>query len=153
MTAVVLIGRTSSSFAAEIGTMKINQEVDALITMGINPIKFLAITRVIATTLMTPLLSVFLILFGLIGCGIVMRTLGYNLDIFLHQLVDTFEECFVTENGKTFYRGVGSNRETFDSYQDVLNTMEKDGYFPGVYHQTYYGDISPYNPEEWDHLQ
>jgi len=86
MTAVLLIGRTSSSFAAEIGTMKINQEVDALITMGLSPIKFLTITRVIATTLMTPLLSMFLILFGLIGCFIVMHVLGFNFHVYLNQL-------------------------------------------------------------------
>jgi len=86
MTAVLLISRTSSSFAAEIGTMKINQEVDALITMGINPIRFLTVPRVIATTLMTPFLNIFLILAGLLGCGIVMYTLGYNPIIFLIQL-------------------------------------------------------------------
>jgi phospholipid/cholesterol/gamma-HCH transport system permease protein len=86
MTAVLLIGRTSSAFAAEIGTMKINQEVDALITMGLSPIRFLTVTRVIATTLMTPLLSMFLILFGLIGCFIVMRILGFNFHIYLNQL-------------------------------------------------------------------
>lgn len=86
MTAVLLIGRTSSSFAAEIGTMKINQEIDALITMGLSPIKFLTVTRVIATTIMTPLLSMFLILFGLIGCFIVMRVLGFNFHIYISQL-------------------------------------------------------------------
>ncbi|MGD9152119.1 MAG: MlaE family lipid ABC transporter permease subunit [Gammaproteobacteria bacterium] len=86
MTAVLLISRTSSSFAAEIGTMKINQEIDALITMGLSPIQFLTVTRVIATTLMTPLLSVFLILFGLIGCFIVIHFLGFNFHIFLSQL-------------------------------------------------------------------
>lgn len=91
MTAVLLIGRTSSSFAAEIGTMKINQEVDALITMGLSPIKFLTVTRVIATTLMTPLLSMFLILFGLIGCFIVMHILGFNLHIYLNQLEEAVQ--------------------------------------------------------------
>ncbi|MGD9108125.1 MAG: MlaE family lipid ABC transporter permease subunit [Gammaproteobacteria bacterium] len=86
MTAVLLISRTSSSFAAEIGTMKINQEIDALVTMGLSPIRFLTVTRVIATTLMTPLLSAFLILFGLIGCFIVIHFLGFNFNIFLSQL-------------------------------------------------------------------
>ena len=88
MTAVILAGRTASSFAAEIGTMQINQEIDALKTMGLNPIQFLTIPRVIATTLMTPILSVFLILCGLLGCAIVMRTLGYPLDAFLNQLYE-----------------------------------------------------------------
>jgi phospholipid/cholesterol/gamma-HCH transport system permease protein len=106
MTSVLVIGRTSSSFAAEIGTMKINQEIDALITMGLNPIRFLAITRVIATTLMTPLLNMFMILFGLIGCGIVMLTLGYNLSIFLHQLNSAiFMRDFIGGLVKTFAFG------------------------------------------------
>lgn len=86
MTAVLLAGRTASSFAAEIGTMKINQEIDALTTMGLNPVKFLTIPRVIATMIMTPILNVFLILSGLVGCAVVMKTLGYPLDAFLTQL-------------------------------------------------------------------
>lgn len=86
MTAILLAGRTASAFSAEIGTMKINQEVDALSTMGLNPIRFLAIPRIIATTIMTPLLNVFLILFGLLGCWIVMHALGFSLSIYLQEL-------------------------------------------------------------------
>lgn len=89
MTSVLLAGRTASSFAAEIGTMKINQEIDALTTMGLNPIKFLVIPRVLATVVMTPIASVFLITFGLIGCFIVMFHLGYPLDACLNQLYST----------------------------------------------------------------
>lgn len=86
ITAVILAGRTASSFAAEMGTMKINQEIDALTTMGIDPVKFLILPRIIATTLMTPLLNIFLIFFGLVGCGIVMHILGFSHELFLQQL-------------------------------------------------------------------
>lgn len=86
MIAVLLSGRTASSFAAEIGTMKINQEIDALSTMGINPIRFLVIPRILATMMVTPILEAFFILFGLIGCFVVMSTLGFTLDAFTHQL-------------------------------------------------------------------
>lgn len=86
LTAVLLSGRTASSFAAEIGTMVIDQEVDALNTMGLNPIRFLVVPRILATMLVTVLLETFLIVFGLIGCFAVMRTLGYTMDAFLHQL-------------------------------------------------------------------
>ena len=95
MTAVLLAGRTASSFAAEIGTMKINQEVDALTTMGLNPIKFLTLPRVIATILMTPVLNVFLVFSGLIGCALVIKTLGYPLSSFftkLHSAID-LKDC------------------------------------------------------------
>ncbi|MCK4869929.1 MAG: MlaE family lipid ABC transporter permease subunit [Gammaproteobacteria bacterium] len=86
MTAVILAGRTASAFAAEIGTMKIDQELDALTTMGLEPVRFLTIPRIMATTLMTPLLNIFLIFFGLVGASLVTRSLGYNFPIFMHQL-------------------------------------------------------------------
>ena len=86
ITAILLAGRTASSFAAEMGTMKINQEIDALTTMGIDPIKFLILPRIIAATLMTPLLNIFFIFFGMVGCGIVMHVLGYSFDLYIQQL-------------------------------------------------------------------
>lgn len=91
LTAVLLSGRTASAFAAEIGTMKINQEIDALSTMGLNPIRFLVIPRVLVTMLVTPILEVFFIIFGLLGCLVVMITLGYTVDAFTHQLYDSID--------------------------------------------------------------
>ncbi|MET0207439.1 MAG: ABC transporter permease, partial [Burkholderiaceae bacterium] len=66
MTAILLAGRTGAAFAAEIGTMRVNQEIDALTTMGLDPVKFLVTTRVIAAVLMTPLLTIFADLVGLL---------------------------------------------------------------------------------------
>jgi phospholipid/cholesterol/gamma-HCH transport system permease protein len=86
LTAVLLAGRTASSFAAETGTMKINEELNALTTMGLNPVRFLIVPRILATMIITPLLEVFLIIFGLLGCYLVMTTLGYTFDAFRHQL-------------------------------------------------------------------
>jgi phospholipid/cholesterol/gamma-HCH transport system permease protein len=86
LTTVLLAGRTASSFAAEIGTMKINQEIDALKTMGLIPIRFLVVPRILATMLITPMLEVFFIIFGLLGSLIVMLTLGYTTNAFVHQL-------------------------------------------------------------------
>jgi phospholipid/cholesterol/gamma-HCH transport system permease protein len=86
LTAVLLAGRTASAFAAEIGTMKINQEVDALKTMGLDPIKFLVVPRMLATMIVTPILEAFFIIFGLLGSFMVMLTLGYTTDAFIHQL-------------------------------------------------------------------
>ena len=87
MTGVILAGRTASSFAAAIGTMKINQEVDALTTMGIKPMHYLVLPRVIAGIIMTPLLTIYLILFGLLGCFLVMYTQGVSFQIFISQLI------------------------------------------------------------------
>jgi phospholipid/cholesterol/gamma-HCH transport system permease protein len=55
MTAILLAGRSGAAFAAEIGTMRVNQEVDALTTMGLSPVRFLVTPRIIAAVLMTPL--------------------------------------------------------------------------------------------------
>jgi phospholipid/cholesterol/gamma-HCH transport system permease protein len=86
MTAMLLAGRTASSFAAELGTMKINQEIDALSTMGLNPVKLLVVPRILATLLVTPFLTIFLIFSGLLGSAIVMYSLGYPFTAFTEQL-------------------------------------------------------------------
>ncbi len=91
MTAIILAGRTASSFAAEIGTMKINQEIDALTTMGIKPMHYLILPRVIAGILITPVLTLYLIFFGFIGCFVVMATQKYSLLVFLSQLIEALK--------------------------------------------------------------
>ena len=86
LTAVLLAGRTASAFAAEIGAMKINREIDALTTMGLNPVKFLVVPRILAAMIVTPILEVFFIIFGLLGSLVVMNTMGYTVDSFVSQL-------------------------------------------------------------------
>lgn len=73
MTAILLAGRSGAAFAAEIGTMKVNDEVNALATMGLDPVRFLVVPRVLAAVAMTPLLSIFAVLIGLIGGAMVMQ--------------------------------------------------------------------------------
>lgn len=79
ITAIIVAGRTGSAFAAEIGTMKINNELDALDVMNLDPAIFLVLPRVAATLLMTPLLAVVTNIAGLVGSGLVIMTLGYPL--------------------------------------------------------------------------
>jgi phospholipid/cholesterol/gamma-HCH transport system permease protein len=78
ITAVIVASRTGSAFAAEIGTMTVNEEVDALVTMGLDPVKFLVIPRTLATTCVMPLLSMFNCIAGLVGAGILMISLGFT---------------------------------------------------------------------------
>src|SRR5262245_44309916 len=59
MTAILLAGRSGSAFAAELGTLKVNEEINALITMGLDPVRFLVVTRVAAAGLITPVLTLF----------------------------------------------------------------------------------------------
>ena len=67
MTGIVMAGRTGASFAAVLGTMTVNEEVDALRTMGLRPVEFLVLPRVLATVLMMPALVAYADLMGLLG--------------------------------------------------------------------------------------
>lgn len=67
MTAVVLAGRTGAAFAATLGNMKANEEIDALETLGISPVQFLVLPRLLALGIMTPLLALYSNALGMIG--------------------------------------------------------------------------------------
>ncbi len=67
MTAIIMSGRTGAAFAAKLGTMKVTQETDALTTMGISPLEFLVLPRVLALIIMMPLLCLFADLIGILG--------------------------------------------------------------------------------------
>jgi len=67
MVGVVLAGRTGAAYAAEIGSMKANEEIDALTILGISPIRFLVLPRVIALALMMPLLALYANCLGILG--------------------------------------------------------------------------------------
>ncbi len=86
MTAIVLAGRTGSAFAAELGTMKVREEIDALKTMGLEPVRFLVVPRVLAALVMTPLMTVFADLVGVMGGSVVLLSLGFPLITFFRQL-------------------------------------------------------------------
>jgi len=87
MTAVVLAGRSGSAFAAEIGTMKVNEEINALVTMGIEPMRFLVVPRVLAGFLVTPVLTVYANFLGVAGGFLVMMALGFPFMALWNQLV------------------------------------------------------------------
>jgi phospholipid/cholesterol/gamma-HCH transport system permease protein len=76
-TAIILAGRSGSAFAAEIGTMKVNEELNALTTMGLDPLRFLVIQRVFAGTLLMPLLTAYSMLAGVFGGVLVMQAMGF----------------------------------------------------------------------------
>jgi phospholipid/cholesterol/gamma-HCH transport system permease protein len=83
MTAILVAGRSGSAFAAEIGTMKVNEEVDALVTMGFDPIRFLALPKVLAAMVVVPLLTLYADLFGIIG-GLVVGVVGLDLTVYAY---------------------------------------------------------------------
>jgi len=79
MAAVIMAGRTGAAFAAQLGTMQVNEEIDALTTLGISPIEFLVLPRMLALAVMMPLLCLYADLLGLFGgmaVGVGMLDLG-----------------------------------------------------------------------------
>jgi phospholipid/cholesterol/gamma-HCH transport system permease protein len=86
LAAILLAGRSGSAFAAEIGTMKVNEELNALETFGLDPIRFLVIQRITAGVLLTPLLTFYGTFMGVLGGVLVMLGLGFPLTLIFHQL-------------------------------------------------------------------
>lgn len=76
ITGIVLAGRTGAAFAARIGTMQVNEEIDALRTFGIPPMEFLVLPRMVALILMTPLLTLYADLLGILGGAFVGTVVG-----------------------------------------------------------------------------
>ncbi len=71
MTAVIMAGRTGAAFAAQLGTMTVNEEIDALRTLGISPIEYLVLPRMLALAVMMPLLCLYADLMGILGGAVV----------------------------------------------------------------------------------
>ncbi|MDP9196185.1 MAG: ABC transporter permease [Pseudomonadota bacterium] len=87
LTAIIVAGRSGSAFTAQIGTMKVNQEVDALQTMGLDPVETLVAPRILALVLVLPLLTFYGDLAGLAGGALMSwAALGINFSAFLAQL-------------------------------------------------------------------
>jgi phospholipid/cholesterol/gamma-HCH transport system permease protein len=94
MTAVIMAGRTGAAFAAQLGTMKVRQEIEALETMGISPIEFLVVPRVVALIVMMPLLCLYSDFIGVFGGA----TIGVGM---LHLSFTTY----LQESTKAIYPG------------------------------------------------
>ena len=88
MTGIILCGRTGAAFAAQLGTMKVNQEIEAFQTFGISPVEFLVLPRMLALILMMPLLCIFADLIAIAG-GFLVSTLMLDVApvVYLHRTV------------------------------------------------------------------
>jgi phospholipid/cholesterol/gamma-HCH transport system permease protein len=103
MTAIVMAGRTGAAFAAQLGTMNTNQEIDALSTMGISPMEFLVLPRMLALILMMPLLTIYADLLGILGGAVVgLGMLGLGP-------VEYFEQTRGAVNLIDFFVGVSKS--------------------------------------------
>jgi phospholipid/cholesterol/gamma-HCH transport system permease protein len=109
MTAILVAGRSGSAFAAEIGTMVVNEEVDALHTMGFDPIRFLAVPKVLATIIVVPVLTIYADLFGIFG-GLLIGVTSLDLTA----------KTYITQSIKTIH------------VFDVVTSLIKAAVFAGL---------------------
>jgi len=95
ITALMVAGRAGAAIAAEIGTMRVTEQIDALQTLATNPIKYLAVPRLIAATLMLPLLTIFADIIGLLG-GYLVSTgmMGMAPQMYIHA---TWDSLYLTD--------------------------------------------------------
>lgn len=94
MTGIIMSGRTGAAFAAEIGSMKANQEIDALKTLGFSPMDFLVLPRMLALVLMLPLLTAYGNVMGMVGGALVAP----SFDVSITQYVDRIIEAVTLPN-------------------------------------------------------
>lgn len=88
MTAIIVAGRTGAAFAAELGTMRVTQEIDAITTLGLSPVEFLVLPRVLAVTLVMPFLCVYADVIGVLGGAVVgVGVLQIPLPLYFDQTI------------------------------------------------------------------
>jgi phospholipid/cholesterol/gamma-HCH transport system permease protein len=100
LTAIIVAGRSGSAFTAQIGTMKVNEEVDALRTIGLDPMEVLVLPRILALVLVLPLLTFYADIMGLMG-GALMAAL--TLDITVVQFIERLRVAVTVD---TFFVGL-----------------------------------------------
>ena len=92
MTGILMAGRTGAAFAARLGTMQVNEEIDALRTLGFSPMEFLVLPRVLALVLMMPLLTIYADLLGILGGAAVgIGMLDLSPAQYYHQTVNAID--------------------------------------------------------------
>jgi len=103
VTAIIVAGRSGSAYTAQIGTMKINEEIDALRTIGVSPQELLVLPKILALVIALPLLSVFADIAGILGGMLMARSLlDVSFDVFLDRLDDAIRlSSFLTGILKT----------------------------------------------------
>lgn len=88
LTAILLAGRSGSAIAAELGTMSVNEELDALRTMGIRVSRFLVLPRMVAITVIAPALALMAIAFGVVGGALLAEHSGLSASVFWHRVTE-----------------------------------------------------------------
>jgi len=92
LTGLMVSGRVGASMAAELGTMRVTEQIDALITLATNPVKYLIVPRFIAATIVLPILTVLADIIGIAGGYLVsVELLGANPTVYMKKTIDFLE--------------------------------------------------------------
>lgn len=116
LTAILLAGRTASAYTAQIGSMKVNQEIDAMRVQGLNPIELLVIPRLLALLIMIPILTFIAMIFGILGGATVAL---FSLDISTTQFLYILQEI----PAKHFWVGM-SKAPVFAAVIAIIGCLE-----------------------------
>ncbi len=104
MTGVIMAGRTGAAFAANLGTMQVNEEIDALQTLGVSPMDYLVLPRILALVLMMPLLCIYADLMGIVG-GMIVGVSVFDISA-IQYLTQTRNALTVTHFGVGVFKSV-----------------------------------------------
>jgi phospholipid/cholesterol/gamma-HCH transport system permease protein len=129
LSAIIIAGRSGSAFTAQIGTMQVNQEIDALHTLGLEPVEVLVLPRVFGLVLTLPLLVFYADLMGMIGgCLMTWATLGISIPRFLDQLRGAITEwtLWVGVIKAPFFAGIISMIGCYEGF-NVTGSAESVG--------------------------
>ncbi|WKZ33349.1 MAG: ABC transporter permease [Thermodesulfobacteriota bacterium] len=89
LTGLMVTGRAGSAMATELGTMRVTEQIDALVTMAVNPVKYLVVPRIIAGVLMFPLLTIVTDFVGVVGGYVIgVQLLGINPGVYVGRTID-----------------------------------------------------------------
>ena len=107
ITALIFAGRVSSGIGAELGSMKVTEQIDAMEVSAINPFKFLVITRVVATTIILPVLTMYVIFLSVVGCYIsIWMIQPMTIKLYMGAVIDSVKfGDLLPALGKTFIFG------------------------------------------------
>jgi phospholipid/cholesterol/gamma-HCH transport system permease protein len=137
LVAIVMMGRSASAYAAEISAMNVNQEVDALKTMALDPIPYLILPRLLAAGIVAPLLTLIMVCSGMLGCLLLMKGEGFTTSVILQQMFSyltpgdlaagMIKSIFfgVMVVGIGCMNGLNSQRDTMAVGRSTTNTVVK----------------------------
>ncbi len=141
-TALMVTGRAGSAMAAELGTMKVTEQVDALYTMSVNPVQYLIVPRIMAAVLMVPILTILADFIGVVGGYFVgVHLLGINSGIFMARIVEFVDMDDIT-NGLIKSAFFGLILSLIGTYKGFYTTGGAEGVGKATTEAVVYASVS-----------